>query len=79
MPDNPARWDDLKAMGFETPKELTKGNHPSLPNGQMPKFIATFPQTDKAMSPAVRALETIIMEGKLRHGGIRRSLCASLM
>ena len=20
MPDNPARWDDLKAMGFETPR-----------------------------------------------------------
>jgi hypothetical protein len=25
MLENPARWDDLKAMGFETPKELTKG------------------------------------------------------
>ena len=34
MPDNPARWDDLKAMGFETPRELSKGNHPSLPHGQ---------------------------------------------
>jgi hypothetical protein len=22
MSDNPARWDGLKAMGFETPKEL---------------------------------------------------------
>jgi hypothetical protein len=40
MPENPARWDDLKAMGFETPKELTKGNHPSLGYGEMPDFIA---------------------------------------
>jgi len=22
MLENPARWDDLKAMGFETPEEL---------------------------------------------------------
>ena len=40
MPDNPARWDDLKAMGFETPKELTKGNHPSLPYERMREFVA---------------------------------------
>jgi integrase len=40
MLENPARWDDLKAMGFETPKELTRGNHPSLPYWQMPDFIA---------------------------------------
>ena len=39
MPDNPAQWDDLKAMGFETPKELTKGNHPSLPYERMPEFV----------------------------------------
>ena len=25
MPDNPARWDDLKAMGFETPKGAHQG------------------------------------------------------
>ena len=31
MPDNPARWADLKAMGFETPTKLTRGSHPSLP------------------------------------------------
>ena len=40
MPDNPARWDDLKAMGFETPRELSRGNHPSLPYGQMPNSLA---------------------------------------
>ena len=30
MPDNPARWDDLKAMGFEAPAKLSRGSHPSL-------------------------------------------------
>ena len=32
MPDNPARWDDLKAMGFEAPAKLSRGSHPSLPH-----------------------------------------------
>ncbi len=58
MPENPARWDDLKAMGFETPKELTKGNHPSLPHGQMPEFIAAL-QARKAT--AALALELLIL------------------
>jgi integrase len=40
MLENPAEWDDLKAMGFETPKELTRGNHPSLPHAKMPQFMA---------------------------------------
>jgi integrase len=58
MPDNPARWDDLKAMGFETPKELTKGNHPSLSHGQMPEFIAAL-RARKAT--AAVALELLIL------------------
>ena len=58
MLDNPARWDDLKAMGFETPKELTKGNHPSLPHGQTPQFIAAL-RARKAM--AALALELLIL------------------
>ena len=32
MPDNPARWDDLKAMGFAAPATLSRGGHPSLPH-----------------------------------------------
>ena len=40
IPDNPARWDDLKAMGFEQPSKLSKGSHPSLPFNQMPAFMA---------------------------------------
>jgi integrase len=58
MLENPARWDDLKAMGFETPKELTKGNHPSLPHGQMPEFIAAL-RSREAMAAA--ALELLII------------------
>jgi integrase len=56
--ENPARWDDLKAMGFETPKELTKGNHPSLPHGQMPEFIAAL-RSRKAT--AALALELLVL------------------
>jgi integrase len=58
MLDNPARWDDLKAMGFETPKELTKGNYPSLPYGEMSEFIAAL-RARKAM--AALALELLIL------------------
>jgi integrase len=58
MLDNPARWDDLKAMGFETPKELTRGNHPSLPHGQMPEFIAALRSRE---ATAALALELLIL------------------
>ena len=58
MLENPARWDDLKAMGFETPKELSKGNHPSLPHGQMPAFVAAL-RARKAT--AALALELLIL------------------
>jgi integrase len=58
MLENPARWDDLKAMGFETPKELTKGNHPSLPHGRMPEFFAAL-RARKAT--AALALELLIL------------------
>jgi integrase len=56
--DNPARWDDLKAMGFETPRELSKGNHPSLPHGQMPAFIAALRARE---ATAALALELLIL------------------
>jgi integrase len=58
MPDNPARWADLKAMGFETPAKLTKGNHPSLPYNQMPGFMADLRGRDGV---AARALEFLIL------------------
>jgi integrase len=58
MPDNPARWADLKAMGFETPAKLTKGSHPSLPYDQMPAFMADLRARDAV---AARALEFLIL------------------
>jgi Arm DNA-binding domain len=58
MLHNPARWADLKAMGFETPTKLTKGSHPSLPYNQMPGFIADLRRRDAV---AARALEFLIL------------------
>jgi integrase len=58
MPDNPARWDDLKAMGFDAPTTLTKGSHPSLPYNQMPTFMSELHRRDAV---AARALEFLIL------------------
>jgi integrase len=38
--ENPARWDDLKALEFQQPPTLTRGSHPALPYKQMPEFMA---------------------------------------
>ena len=45
-------------MGFETPKDLSKGNHPSLPHGQMSEFMAAL-RDRKAI--AALALELLIL------------------
>jgi integrase len=58
MPDNPARLDDLKAMGFETPARLSRGHYPSLPYNQMPAFVADLCERDAV---AARALEFLIL------------------
>jgi integrase len=58
MPDNPARWSDLKAMGFETPTKLTRGSHPSLPHTLMAAFMADLRARD---AMAARALEFLIL------------------
>jgi integrase len=58
MSDNPARWDDLKAMGFETPVRLSRGHYPSLPYNQMPAFVADLCERDAV---AARALEFLIL------------------
>jgi integrase len=58
MPDNPARWDDLKAMGFEPPTKLSRGSHPSLPYERLPSFIADLRARD---ATAARALEFLIL------------------
>jgi integrase len=58
MPDNPARWADLKAMGFEPPSQLTRGRHPSLPHERLPAFFAELRTRDAI---AARALEFLIL------------------
>lgn len=56
--DNPARWDDLKALGFEAPKKHSRGPFPSLPYARMPEFMAALRESD-CMS--ARALEFDIL------------------
>jgi integrase len=58
MPDNPARWDDLKAMGFEPPARLSRGSHPSLSHERIPSFIADLRAREAI---AARALEFLIL------------------
>ena len=58
MADNPARWADLKAMGFDTPAQLSKGRHPSLAYRSVPKFMADLRARDAI---AARALEFLIL------------------
>jgi integrase len=58
LPDNPARWADLKAMGFEAPAQLTRGRHPSLPHERLPAFCADLRARDAI---AARALEFLIL------------------
>jgi integrase len=58
MPDNPARWDDLKAIGFEPPARLSRGSHPSLPHERIRTFMTGL-RTRNAI--AARALEFLIL------------------
>jgi integrase len=58
MPHNPARWDDLKAMGFEAPAKLTRGNFPSLPYLEVPAFFADLRAREAI---AAMALELLIL------------------
>ncbi len=58
MPDNPARWEDLKAMGFEPPAKLSKGSHPSLPYPRVPAFMADLRGREAV---AAYALEFLIL------------------
>jgi hypothetical protein len=73
MPDNPARWDDLKAMGFEAPAQLSRGRHPSLPHIQMPKFIAALRARGAVASSA---LEFLILTNA-RTDAVLKAQCVS--
>lgn len=69
MVDNPANWANLKAQGFEKPKELTRGHHPSLPHVKMPAFMAAV-RGREAM--AARLLEFVILTN-VRTDAARRA------
>lgn len=56
--ENPARWDDLKALGFDSPQQLSRGRHPSLPYEQMPQFMAALREREAL---AARLLEFLIL------------------
>jgi integrase len=60
MSRNPADWTDLKAIGFEAPRQLSRGRHPSLPYAQMPNFMADLRSREAV---AARALEFLILTG----------------
>ena len=65
--ENPARWDDLKAMGYDPPKQLSRGRHPSLPYDQMPAFISALREENGI---AARMLEFTILTN-VRSGAAR--------
>jgi len=56
--ENPAEWADLEDIGFEAPKELSRGHHPSLAYVELPDFIADLRARD---ATAARALEFLIL------------------
>ena len=58
MPDNPAAWIDMKAHGFQKPKALSRGRHPSLPYDRTGAFMAALRKRDTV---AARALEFLIL------------------
>jgi integrase len=57
---NPADWGDMKALGFEAPKQLTRGRQASLPYAQMAEFMTDLRSRDAL---AARALEFLILTG----------------
>jgi integrase len=56
--ENPALWADLKAQGFDPPKALSRGSHPSLAYARAPEFFASL-RTRSAM--AAKVLEVVIL------------------
>jgi integrase len=55
---NPAEWSDMKAYGFEAPRQLSRGHHPSLPYDQMASFMTDLRAKDAV---SAKALEFLIL------------------
>jgi integrase len=66
---NPAEWSDLKALGFEAPRQLSRGRHPSLPHEQMSEFMADL-RDRKAVT--AKALEFLILTN-MRTGAVLKA------
>src|SRR3954454_4922551 len=58
MPDNPARWTDLKALSWDAPPKLSRGHYTSLPYPQSPAFIYAL-RAQQGVS--ARALEFLVL------------------
>lgn len=58
MVENPAKWADLKALGFEAPPKLSRGHHPSLAYADLPAFMKALRAREGV---AGRALEFLIL------------------
>jgi len=56
--ENPAAWADLKALGFETPRALSRGSHPSLPYSRMAEFMSDLREQGGV---AARLLEYLVL------------------
>jgi integrase len=64
---NPADWQYMRALGFEQPVTLSRGNHPSLPYAKMGEFMFELRKQD---SVAAKALEFAILTA-MRTGTVR--------
>ena len=58
MSENPANWADFKAQGFEAPKQLSRGHHPSLAYPRLPAFMSALRERE---ATAARLLEFVIL------------------
>jgi hypothetical protein len=70
MPDNPARWTDLKALGWDAPPKLSRGHYPSLPYPQSPAFIYAL-RAQQGVS--ARALEFLVLTNA-RSNAVRKAM-----
>ncbi|WP_406857564.1 integrase arm-type DNA-binding domain-containing protein [Alsobacter sp. KACC 23698] len=69
MAENPARWDDLKALGFSTPEKLSRGPQPSLDYAEAPAFLSALRQR---RTMAAQALELLLLTA-VRTDAVRRA------
>ena len=70
--ENPAAWVDLKAQGFEAPKALSRGSHPSLGYVRMAEFMAALRRRD---AMAARVLELVILTNVRTDAALKAEWC----